>query len=255
MAANEKAGLARARALLAAAKAVVALTGAGISTGAGIPDFRGPEGEWTRNPLSERLSNLDDYLRDPAVRALAWQRRAYSPALTAQPTPAHRALAAFERTGRLRSVVTQNTDGLHLAAGHRANRVREMHGHMRRWRCEDCHADGPIQDMVDRVLAGEADPRCPECGGVTRATVILFGENLDAHLIGLAWDDAKAADLVVAIGSTLTVQPVASLVDVAKRHGAGLIILNAEATPYDRVADVVLRGDIQDVAPRLFEAV
>jgi NAD-dependent deacetylase len=254
MTASAAAELARARALVASAQAIVALTGAGISTGAGIPDFRGPDGEWTRDPLAERLSNLDDYLGDPAVRASAWRRRAATPALTAQPTPAHRALAAFEATGRLRSVVTQNTDGLHLAAGQRPDLIREMHGNMWRWRCEDCRTTGPIQDMAARVQAGEADPRCPRCGGIARATVILFGENLDPGLIDLAVADAKAADLLVAIGSTLSVQPVASLVGLAKRHGAGLVIVNAEPTPCDRFADVVLRGDIQTVVPSLLAA-
>jgi NAD-dependent deacetylase len=245
-------GLARARSLVADAKQVVVLTGAGISTGAGIPDFRGPQGEWTRNPKSERMSNLPDYLGDPEVRALAWQRRAHTPALSAEPTPAHLGLVDFEGSGRLRSVITQNTDGLHLVAGQSPEIVREMHGNMRQWFCDDCGEQGPIQDMVDRVLAGDPDPRCPRCGGITRATVILFGENLDPDLLDLAWADAEAADLLVAIGTTLVVQPVASLVHVAVSHGAGLIIVNAEGTPYDRVADAVLRGDIQDIVPQIF---
>jgi len=241
----------RAQGLVAGAERIVVLTGAGISTGAGIPDYRGPEGVWTKNPKAERMSNLRDYLIDPEVRRLVWQRRTASPVLEAEPTPAHRALVAFEATGRLRSVITQNTDGLHLAAGQDPALLREMHGNVRRWRCEGCGATGPFADMVARVRAGEEDPDCPECGGIVRATVILFGENLDPDLIDRAWADAQAADLLVAIGSTLVVQPVASLVPLAHGHGAGLIVVNADPTPYDDLADAVLRDDIQEVVPQL----
>jgi NAD-dependent deacetylase len=242
----------RAQGLVAGAERIVVLTGAGISTGAGIPDYRGPEGVWTKNPKAERMSNLDDYLADPEVRRLVWQRRCASPVLEAEPTPAHRALVAFEATGRLRAVITQNTDGLHLAAGQDPALVAEMHGNVRRWRCEACGATGPFAAMVARVRAGEADPACPACGGIVRATVILFGEALDPDLIDRAWEAAADADLLVAIGSTLVVQPVASLVPLAVRHGAGLIVANAEPTPCDDLAAAVLRGDIQQVVPALF---
>ncbi|MDR1512518.1 MAG: Sir2 family NAD-dependent protein deacetylase [Propionibacteriaceae bacterium] len=245
-------GIVKARGLVAEAERIVVLTGAGISTGAGIPDYRGPEGVWTKNPLAERMSNLADYLADTEVRRLVWLRRCASPVLGAEPTAAHKALVGFEATGRLAAVVTQNTDGLHLAAGQDPRLLLEMHGDVRLWRCESCGLTGPFAQMVERVRAGEDDPDCPACGGIVRATVVLFGEGLDPDLVDRAWSEAKRADLLVAIGSTLVVQPVAALVPLACSHGARLVIVNAEPTPYDRLADVVLRADIQGVVPALF---
>jgi len=245
-------GTETAKQLVGAAQRIVVLSGAGISTGAGIPDFRGPQGVWTKNPAAERVSNLPDYLRDRAVRKVAWQRRNEMYKLAAEPTPAHRALAEFEAKGRLAGIVTQNTDGLHLLAGNSPDKVLEMHGNIRRWRCESCGAAGPMVDQLARLAAGNEDPDCPKCGGITRATVILFGENLDTHLLARAFELASECDLIVAIGTTLFVQPVASLVPEALRHGAQAIIVNAEATGYDYQAAAVLRGDIQDVVPELF---
>jgi len=233
------------------AQRMVVLSGAGISTGAGIPDFRGPQGVWTKNPAAERVSNLTDYLRDPEVRKVAWQRRDEMCQLAANPTPAHLALAELEATGRLMAIITQNTDGLHLVAGNSPALVLEMHGNIRRWRCEGCGATGPMADQLERLEAGEEDPDCRECGGITRATVILFGENLDMGLLDRAFAAAGECDLMVAIGTSLFVQPVASLVSVALQAGAKVIIVNAEPTPYDNQADAVLRGDIQDVIPAL----
>ncbi|MCL2423349.1 MAG: Sir2 family NAD-dependent protein deacetylase [Micrococcales bacterium] len=244
--------IAAARTLVDAAERIVVLSGAGISTGAGIPDFRGPQGVWTKDPAAERVSNLDDYLGDHAVRKVAWRRRAETFALAPEPTAAHRSLVDLEATGRLTGIVTQNTDGLHLLAGNSPETVLEMHGNARRWRCEACEASGPMDDQLARLASGDEDPDCPQCGGITRATVILFGESLDGHLLDRAFDIAGQCDLLVAIGTTLVVQPVASLVSVALHHGAKVIIVNAEPTPYDDDADAVLRDDIQHVVPQLF---
>jgi len=241
-----------AKQLVGAAQRIVVLSGAGISTGAGIPDFRGPQGVWTMNPAAERVSNLTDYLRDRAVRKIAWQRRNEMYQRAAEPTPAHRALVELETKGQLLAIVTQNTDGLHLVAGSDPDKVLEMHGNIRRWRCEGCGASGPMLDQLLRLAAGDEDPNCPKCGGITRATVILFGESLDARLLERAFAAANECDLIVAIGTSLFVQPVASLVSIALQGGAQAIIVNAEATPYDDQADAVLRGDIQDVVPELF---
>lgn len=246
--------IATAKTLVAAAQRIVVLSGAGISTGAGIPDFRGPQGVWTKDPAAERVSNLVDYLRDPEVRKVAWQRRSTTYRLAPDPTPAHRSLVALEATGKLVAIVTQNTDGLHLLAGNSPDRVLEMHGNARRWRCEDCGASGPMADQLARLEAGEEDPDCPRCGGITRATVILFGENLDERLLERSFTVARECDLLIAVGTTLVVQPVASLVSVAVQHGATVIVVNAEPTAYDRQADAVLRGDIQDVVPELFSS-
>lgn len=245
---------ARAADLIARSSHLLALTGAGISTASGIPDFRGPEGRWTRDPEAERISTLSYYLFDEDVRRRAWRARATSPALTAQPNAAHRALVDLERAGKLAGIVTQNTDGLHLAAGSDPGRVHEVHGNARTWRCEDCGRRGPLSEMVGRVLAGDDDPRCPDCGGITRATVILFEEALDPDVLNAGVSLAEAADLVLAIGTTLTVHPVAGLVPFAFGHAARVVIVNAQETPYDYLADAVLRDPIQDVLPRLVSA-
>lgn len=229
----------------------MALTGAGISTASGIPDFRGPQGRWTLDPDAERISTLSWYLSDADVRAKAWQARADVSYADAKPNAAHRALVDLEHSGRLSALITQNTDGLHLAAGSASELVLEIHGSARTWRCEDCAASGPLADMVARVRAGEADPRCPACGGITRATVILFEENLDADVLHRAVEAAQDCDLMIAVGSTLAVQPVAGLVPYAVGTGARLIIVNGTETSYDHLADVRLDGEIDDVLPRL----
>ncbi|OFT43851.1 NAD-dependent deacetylase [Arthrobacter sp. HMSC06H05] len=240
--------------VLAGAKRVLALTGAGVSTASGIPDFRGPQGRWTQDPEAERISTLSWYLGDEVVRRKAWQARADSVALKAQPNPGHAALVALERSGRLAGLVTQNTDGLHLVAGNSPELVHEVHGNQRRWRCEDCGVEGPMAEMIARVHAGDTDPRCPECGGITRATVILFEETLDQETMQASIELARACDVVLAIGTSLTVYPVAGLVPLAAECGAKVVIINAEPTPFDSIADAVVNDPIQDVLPCLIAA-
>ena len=241
--------IARASGLVAAASRITVLSGAGISTASGIPDFRGPAGLWTADPEAERISVLDDYLGDPGVRRAAWRYRADSPVWTSEPNPAHRALARLEGRGVLRAVVTQNTDGLHQLAGNR--HVVEVHGNVHTWRCEDCRAEGPMVEAVARVRAGDPDPRCPSCGGIIRATTILFGEMLDPQVQAEAFAAAEDCDLLLAVGTSLTVHPVAGLVSVAGSTGAAIVIVNGEPTPYDRRADAVVRGPIQTVLPQI----
>lgn len=243
-----------ARELLAASHRILAVTGAGLSTASGIPDFRGPQGRWTLDPDAERISTLSWYLGDEDVRRKAWQMRAGSPARRAHPNPGHRALVDLEHTGRLAGIVTQNTDGLHLAAGSSPSLVHEIHGNARTWRCEGCAATGPMADMLARVEAGDGDPRCPHCGGITRATVILFEELLDPGVLDAAVDLAGSCDLVLAVGTSLQVHPVAGLVPYAVNLGARLVIVNAEPTPYDDWADAVVRDPIEDVLPTLIVA-
>lgn len=239
----------RAAELLAGASSITVLSGAGISTGSGIPDFRGPQGLWTTDPLADRISTLDWYLNDDQVRRLAWQYRESSPMWEAEPNPAHRALVRLEDQGRLRAIITQNTDGLHRRAGSR--RVCEVHGNVRFWRCEDCGAEGPMAQAIARVRAGDPDPHCEQCGGIIRATTILFGEHLVPEVLAEANAAAEECDLLLAVGTSLSVMPVAGLVSVAKSTGAALVIANAEPTPYDRRADAVVREPIQDVLPHL----
>ncbi|MEV3937550.1 NAD-dependent protein deacylase [Glycomyces sp. NPDC049804] len=233
----------------AEAASITVLTGAGVSTDSGIPDFRGPQGVWTKNPAAEKLFTIDNYLADPEVRRQAWAARRTSPLWTAEPNAAHRALADFERTGRLRAVVTQNTDGLHQAAG--SGRVIELHGTARDAACLDCGARMPMTEVLPRLEAGEADPPCPECGGILKSATVSFGQQLDGDVLDAAAEAARDADLFAAIGTSLGVYPAAGLCDYAVAHGARLVVVNAEPTPYDDVADAVLREPIGDVLPRL----
>lgn len=235
---------------LSQARRIVILSGAGLSTGAGIPDFRGPQGLWKRDPLAERISTLSWYLGDVEVRKKAWQYRAASPIWDASPTPAHRAIVDLERAGRLRGVVTQNTDGLHQLAGSDPSLVHEVHGSARTWRCEDCGATGPMTDMVARVQTGEPDPRC-DCGGITRATTVLFEEALVPDVLDAAVACAETCDAIIAVGTGLGVQPVAGLFPYAIGHGALAVIVNGEETAYDHLAHRVVRGDIQQELPPL----
>lgn len=236
---------------LADANRIVILGGAGLSTAAGIPDFRGPDGLWTRDPYAELVSTLSWYLRDDDVRKAAWKRRADPAAWAAEPTAAHRAIVDLERQGRLRAVITQNTDGLQQVAGTSAELVHEVHGSMRQWRCEMCGRGGPMEEMLARVEQGDPDPHCPHCGGITRATVILFEEVLDADVLEASMAAAEDCDAIVAVGTTLSVYPVAALFPLAKEHGAYTVIVNDSPTGYDDEADEVIRGDLNETLPRL----
>ncbi|MEZ5085866.1 MAG: Sir2 family NAD-dependent protein deacetylase [Tessaracoccus sp.] len=233
------------------ARRILILSGAGISTSAGIPDFRGPQGLWTNDPDAERVSTLSWYLEDEEVRKAAWKRRAHPAAWSARPTPGHLAVVELEKQGRLRAVVTQNTDGLHQLAGSTPGLVHEIHGSMRRWRCQSCPATGAMEEMLTRLEVGDPDPKCPECGGIARATVILFEEALDAAVLQASIDAAHDCDAIVAVGTSLGVYPVAGLFPEAMNQGAYGVIVNASPTPYDRIADEVHRGDIDDVLPGL----
>lgn len=240
-----------ARAMLDVATEVVVLSGAGISTRSGIPDFRGPKGVWTRNPEAEKLSTLEHYLADPEVRRRAWRSRLDHRAWTAEPNDAHRALVELERQGRLHTIVTQNIDGLQQAAGSDPDRVVEVHGTMREATCLSCGWRGPMQETLDRVRAGEDDPPCRTCGGILKSATISFGQALVPEDIDRAFEAAAAADVLLAVGSTLSVYPVAQMVPIAVQNGATVIIANGEATEMDRLADVVVMGELTEVLPAL----
>ena len=227
------------------------LTGAGISTDSGIPDFRGPQGLWTKNPLAEKMSNIHYYLSDAAVRKASWQNRLTSPAWSAQPNPGHRALVALERRGKLHALITQNIDELHQIAGNSPEKIIEVHGTMRRFMCWGCGMRGPMQLVLERVRAGEADPACRDCGGILKSDTISFGQQLVPEVIDRAMQVAAEAELFIAVGTTLQVYPVAGTVDLARRAGARLVIVNAEATPYDGVADAVFNESISAVLPAI----
>ena len=228
---------------------IVALTGAGISTESGVPDFRGPQGIWTTNPKAERLSNIHYYMSDPEVRRLAWQQRLDHPAWQAEPNAGHHALAALERAGRLHALITQNIDGLHQKAGNSSDKVIEVHGTVREYMCMSCGDRGPMQAVLERVRAGEADPPCRECGGILKSATISFGQQLVPEVIERAMRAAGESDLLLAIGSTLQVYPVAGAVPRAKAAGARVVIINADPTQFDDIADAVIPQRIGDVLP------
>jgi NAD-dependent deacetylase len=226
---------------------IVALTGAGISTASGIPDYRGPQGLWQQDPDYETLVTYDYYVADPDIRRRSWLFRRDSPAWNAEPNAAHRALA--ERPDTL--VITQNVDGLHQRAGLPDDRVLELHGNMYRAMCLGCGAPSTTREAIDRVLAGDDDPRCRLCGGILKTGTVMFGEALDATVLSRAVSEAQQADVFLAVGTSLRVQPAASLVDLAAQSDARVIIVNAEPTPYDRLAERVVREPIEEAVPRL----
>lgn len=230
---------------------VVALTGAGISTESGIPDFRGPKGLWTQNPKAEKLSDIRYYMADPEVRKLAWQHRISHPAWHAKPNSGHLALVALERSGRLHALITQNIDGLHQRAGNSAGKVIEVHGTIYDVVCMACDWRGPMAPVLDRVRAGEEDPACANCGGILKSATISFGQALAPEVIAQAMRAAGEANVLLAIGTTLMVYPVADAVPRAKAAGARVVIVNAEPTPLDHLADAVLREAIGEVLPQL----
>ena len=243
--------LADVKSWVAAAKRIVVLTGAGISTDSGIPDFRGPQGVWTKNPLAEKLSNIHYYLADPEVRKASWQSRLNSPAWRAKPNPGHLAIVELERRRQLHALITQNIDELHQIAGNARDLVIEVHGSMRRFMCWGCGMRGPMHLVLERVRAGEEDPPCRDCGGILKSDTISFGQQLVPEVIDRAMQAAGEADLFLAVGTSLQVYPIAGAFDIARSAGAKTVIINAEPTPYDDVADAVLPGSISEMLPAI----
>lgn len=235
------------RARIEAARRVVVLTGAGISTDSGIPDFRGPKGLWTKHPAAEKASHIDHYLGDPEVRRRTWATRASSPAWGAEPNPGHRALVDLERSGRLLCLITQNIDGLHQAAGSDPELVVEVHGTLREAACLSCGDRKPMEVVLDRLRAGEADPPCEVCGGILKSATISFGQSLVTEDLQRADAAARSCDLLLAVGSTLSVFPIADVVPVAVRSGAEVAIVNGSPTAMDDLADLVVRGPISEI--------
>ncbi|MER6330884.1 Sir2 family NAD-dependent protein deacetylase [Streptomyces sp. NPDC001034] len=230
---------------------VAILSGAGISTDSGIPDYRGPNGLWRRDPEAEKLVTYEYYMGDPEIRRRSWRMRRGNQALGAEPNAAHRAVAELERSGVPVRVITQNVDGLHQLAGMPARKVLELHGTAREFLCTQCHARGPMEDALARLDAGEDDPRCRECGGILKSATVMFGERLDPMVLGEAVAVTKACQVFIAVGTSLQVQPAAGLAGVAADHGARLIVVNAEPTPNDDQADEVIREPIGTALPRL----
>jgi NAD-dependent deacetylase len=253
---GDEAAVERVRDLVDAAERIVALTGAGISTDSGIPDYRGPQGLWTRDPKAERAAHISSYVADAEVRRAAWRSRLDSRAWSAEPNAGHRALVRLERRGKLRAIVTQNVDGLHQAAGSDPALVVEAHGTIRRWVCLACGSGGPMEEALSRVRRGEDDPACRRpapgggaCGGILKSATVSFGQQLDVDDLERADLAVADCDLLLAVGSTLAVHPIASVVPLAAHHGAIVVIVNAQSTGYDHLAAEVLRGPISEVLP------
>jgi NAD-dependent deacetylase len=236
---------------IADAGRIVALTGAGISTESGVPDFRGPQGVWTKDPKAEKLSNIHYYMSDPEVRRLSWQTRLDHPAWNAQPNSGHQALVTLEHRGSLHAIVTQNIDGLHQQAGNAPDKVIEVHGTMRDVMCMSCGWRGAMGPVLDRVRAGESDPACERCGGILKSATISFGQALVPAVLNRAMRVAGQTDLLLAIGTSLQVYPIAGIVPLAKDAGARIVIINAEPTPFDEIADAVIRTPIGETLATL----
>jgi NAD-dependent deacetylase len=239
------------RAWIDGARRIVVLTGAGISTDSGIPDFRGPQGLWTKNPEAEKMATIQHYVADPDVRKRAWRNRLESPAWQARPNAGHQALVALERRGTLDTLITQNIDGLHQMAGSSPARVVEIHGTMREVTCLSCGERAPMERVLARVRAGDEDPACRTCGGILKSATISFGQALVQADLLLAQRAAERCDLLLAVGTKLSVYPIAGVVPIAKEAGARVVIVNAEPTEMDTLAHAVLRGPISLLLPRI----
>jgi NAD-dependent deacetylase len=236
------------------ARRIVVLTGAGISTDSGIPDYRGPQGVWTKDPDAEKLVTLSYYVADPDIRRRAWRMRRDLQVGDVQPNAGHRALVDLERQGRLRALLTQNIDGLHQAAGSAPELVLELHGTVHEVACLSCGDRTTMRSAIDRIDAGDPDPACLVCGGILKSATISFGQALDADVIDAAAEAATDCDVLLAVGTSLTVHPAAGLVDLAAASGARVVVVNAESTPYDGIADLVVRESIGTALPRLVAA-
>ncbi len=237
------------------ARQIVVLTGAGISTESGIPDFRGPQGLWTKDPSAERKATIQHYVADAEHRRQVWANRARGEVFGGEPNAGHVALAELERRAALHTLVTQNVDGLHQAAGSSPEIIVEIHGNIHEAKCLSCAWRGPMADTLERVRAGETDPTCLVCGGMLKSATISFGENLVPADLERAQVAAAGADVFLAIGTSLGVYPAAALPELALRAGATLAVLNADETPFDPLAGFVVRDRLGDVLPALVERI
>jgi NAD-dependent deacetylase len=235
--------------LLCRARRAVALTGAGVSTESGLPDFRSAEGLWAGlDPAAVASRTALD--RDPEA-FYAFYRQRLARLGDATPNPAHHALAAMERAGRLRTLVTQNVDGLHQAAG--SARVIELHGNLREAACSECGRVQPIGVLVEALDGGRL-PRCARCDGLLTPNVVLFEDLMPADAWRRAVLAARAADVLLVVGSSLQVTPAAFLPRETLDRGGALVIVNREPTPYDPRAAAVVHGDAGRVLPEIARA-
>jgi NAD-dependent SIR2 family protein deacetylase len=227
------------------------LSGAGISTDSGIPDFRGPSGAWTLHPGSEKKHTYQAFLADPELRGSYWRSRSEHPAWRAGPNPGHLAVAALANSGIETIVLTQNTDGLHQLAGTPADRVIELHGTMHEVVCVGCGHRSPTAPVIARVGAGEAVPECLRCGGILKTASTMFGQTMSPEVFVRAERAVTSCDLLLAVGTTLVIEPAGSLCASAVHAGATLVIVNRDRTPYDGIATELIRNPISEALPRI----
>ncbi|MEU5884450.1 Sir2 family NAD-dependent protein deacetylase [Spirillospora sp. NPDC047279] len=229
---------------------IAVLTGAGISTDSGIPDYRGPQGIWTKDPSLADLFTYDTFVADAGVRRRLWSSYRELYRTEVAPNAAHAALAELEHGGKAVRVLTQNVDGLHQKAGSSERKVLELHGSLATVTCLSCGERSPTSNVLER---GGEEPAC-SCGGILKPSVVMFGQFLDEDVLGRAGAVARASQLFLAIGSSLMVEPAAGLCAEAVRHGATLVIVNRDPTPYDDLATEVIREPIGTAVPRICAA-
>lgn len=229
---------------------IVVFTGAGISTGAGIPDYRGPQGVWKTRPEI----NLGEFMDDSTKRDQYWQFKAedYAQVKRCEPTPSHLALVRLHELGKLNMVLTQNIDGLHRRAGLPEDKLVELHGRMDEVECTACGFRASADAYYQAVLDHGTQPTCPECDALLKPGVIMFGQGLRPEDMERAQQAMFDLDLVIAIGSTLAVQPAASFPIMAARMGVPYIIINQGETAHDGMPHVAqrLEGDVQEIFPQ-----
>jgi NAD-dependent deacetylase len=237
--------LARFDVMLRSAERIIAFTGAGLSTEAGIPDFRSPGGRWSRmKPIP-----FQDFLADDAARRETWRRRfdMDEEIRNARPTRGHEAIASWIKAGKSPAVITQNIDNLHQASGIADEAVIEVHGNTTYAACLDCGQRHEIEDLRPAFEATGEAPRCEGCGGFVKTATISFGQPMPEIAMRRAKELAKTCDLFVVVGSSLVVYPAADLPHIAHRQGARIVIINREPTPGDHYANLILRGEIGDI--------
>ena len=243
--------LERAKDLIDQASKITVLTGAGISTDSGIPDFRGPNGIWTKNPEAEKASNIHYYRADPEIRKRNWALRSSGELWpNVAPNEGHSALVHLEKRGLLQMLVTQNVDGLHQMAGNDPKRVVEIHGTVKEAMCLECDWRDDIEVVLQRVREGDVDPHC-SCGGLLKSATVSFGQNLFPGDIDRMFDASLSCDLLLAVGTSLQVFPVAEMVPTAVNNGAKTVIVNGESTVMDHLAEIVVNGEISKVLPQI----
>ena len=243
--------LQQAKDLIDQASKITVLTGAGISTDSGIPDFRGPNGIWTKNPEAEKASNIHYYMADPEIRKRNWALRSSGELWpNVVPNEGHSALVHLEKRGLLQMLVTQNVDGLPQMAGNDPKRVVEIHGTVKEAMCLECDWRDDIEVVLQRVREGDVDPHC-SCGGLLKSATVSFGQNLFPGDIDRMVDASLSCDLLLAVGTSLQVFPVAEMLPTAVNNGAKALIVNGESTVMDQLAEIVVKGEISKVLPEI----